>query len=253
MKKTAFILLFFLICSSSAQTEFKRIYTGLRLGGSIGMVFPVGDDYRDYYAADSVKWRDGGSFDIAPFFSYQITEKFALHTEVMATKFGYFGIIRENVISIREEDGVIYFDTLPKKEVVSRRAVIIPILVKYTLRQSNYSFQGFIGPHFTYNYGKWETRFYFEDDGKLVEDKEYNPDFINPYSLKYPPIGITLGLNFGIMTKKSGTIFADVRFLEDLGMVKVWGYKDGAMTWIPILLRGKLSFSLGWEFGFLNR
>lgn len=222
------MILLFLISCLSAQTESKRIYAGARLGGSIGMVFPTGDDYRDYYEADSVKWRDGGSFDIAPFVSFQITDKFALQTEVMITKFGYFGIIREYD----------YADTLPKKELITRRALIVPILAKYTRRQNNFSFQGFIGPHFTFNVGDWDMR--------------NTPDDIAEH-IKYPLVGITIGANFGIITQRSGTVFIDVRFAEDLGMVKTGDDSGGTMVWTPILLRGKLSFSLGWEFGFINR
>ena len=247
MKKTTLLLILMAVCLA-AQTEQKQLYAGLRFGGSVGMVFPVGGNYRWYYddVENEAQWWDGGSFDAAPFASWQFTPAFALHTEVMATRFGYRGEKYQ-------------YDDITEKFLISRRALLVPVLVKYTRRQFNQSFQFFIGPHFTYNFGRWRWHYYFRENGSILNNSKYHPqhniygekqEIIGEY-VKYPPIGITLGANFGFITTKAGTIFADVRFWQDLGMVKY--YNEELMVWEPILLRGKLSFSLGYEFGFINR
>lgn len=229
MKKVILALILSAICLTAQES--KIIYAGARIGGSIGMVLPAGDDYRDFYDNDTASWWDGASFDGAVFFSYQITEKFALHTEIMPTKFGYFGQKYKNPDDI-------------EKYLVTRRAIMIPLLAKYTRRQSNQSLQLFAGPHFTVNFGEWQEHTYFTGERK-PQTSWFDFD---DETLKYPFVGITVGANFGYITTKAGTIFADVRFSEDLGYIK-----QEYEVWKPILLRGKLSFSIGYEFGFLNR
>jgi hypothetical protein len=232
--KITIVLLFCLTCASFSQQKQKKLYTGFRVGGSIGMVFPTGDDYRVFYDNDTASWWDGGSFDGAGFVSFQINDRFAIHTEIMATRFGYFGQIYKNNDEI-------------DKYLITRRALMIPILAKYTRRQFNQSIQFFIGPHFTVNFGEWQEHTYFTGNNKPQTSWYYFDD----ESLKYPPLGITIGANFGYITTKAGTIFADVRISEDLGMIKQkYENEDG---WYPILLRGKLSFSLGWEIGFSKK
>lgn len=259
IKNAVLILLVYLILCATAQEQ-KRLYAGLRLGGSVGMVFPTGDDYRSFYentdGSDS-EWWDGGSFDVTGFISVQFTNTFALHTEIMATRFGYFGEKYE-------------YDGITEKNLISRRALLFPILVKYTGRQFNRSIQFFIGPHFTYNFGQWRWHYSYREDGSVSHNSKYHPQPNITYDdnnniigienqsitshIKYPPVGITVGASFGYITKKAGTVFVDVRFFEDLKMISQ-GYEeeDGTLSWESILLRGKLSFSVGYEFGFIDR
>jgi len=243
--KKAILLLTLIASCSFAQREQKALYTGLRFGGSIGMVFPTGDDYRRFFENEdegAPKWWDGGSFDVAPFISWQFTPTFALHTEVMATRFGYYGEKYQ-------------YGNTTEKYLISRRAALIPVLVKYTDRQFNRSIQFFVGPHFTYNYGSWQWDYYYGRRGNSSGVPQNIPERSSIVKhIKYPPVGVTLGGNFGFITKSAGTVFADVRFWQDLGMIKAGAeLDDGSIVWSPILLRGKLSFSLGYEFGFINR
>jgi len=245
IKKSALITLSLLTCVSFAQFEQSRLYTGLRLGGSVGMVFPVGDEFRAFFNnddPDAPKWWNGGSFDAAPFVSWQFTNTFALHTEFMFTRFGYYGEKYQ-------------YDDITEKFMISRRAMMVPLLVKYTRRQDNTSFQFFIGPHFTYNFGRWRWHYRLQENGSVFNAPQNTPwtNSINEH-IRYPALGITLGTNFGFITTKAGTIFADARFSQDLGHIKTGEENDdGTITWTPYLLRGKLSFSLGYEFGFVKR
>jgi len=237
------ILIFILAASCLTAQEPKRIYTGLRLGGGIGMVYPVGDAYYYFFSDNKdpyLKWRDGGSFDIAPFVSLQLVDKFALQTEVMITRFGYWGEVFEY-----DEGGITEIEKLQ----ISRAALLFPILAKYTLRKNRFNFQLYTGPHFTANVGKYRYYLYFRDgnnEEKITIEKD---EFHN--ELKIPPIGYMLGTNFGFISTKAGTVFVDVRFLGDMGVVKE-DANDG-YGWWPYLYRAKLSITLGWEMGFVNR
>ena len=198
-------------------------------------------------------WKKGGSFDIAPFVSLQLTDKFALQTEAMITRFDYYAY---------EYSG--YFGN--EKLNISRGALSIPVLAKYTLRaKDRISFQLFAGPHLTANVGDWKIQ-----DGEngidttyTISMNEFEKDF---YEVKTPPVGLTLGTNFGIITK-AGTIFIDIRFAGDLWItqrkeivewewVNILGQVVDTETeerWKDWIYRSKLSFSIGYEFGFVNR
>lgn len=247
-----FILLLLSISFLSAQ-ESKRLYTGLRLGGSVGMTYPLGDAFYEYFGETkhslySFKWREGGSFDVAPFVSLQITDGFALHTEVMLTKFGYWGqeIEYQDEFEAYTDYQIEYTHNLK----VSRRALMIPIFLKHTHRKNRFSFQYYIGPHFTINFGKWEYYEYYKykhydeiDEEKEIKEKTSE----NRLNIDhYPPVGLTIGTNFGFITTKAGTFFLDARVSGDLGVVKENG---GYIS----VYRGKLSFSLGYEIGLINR
>jgi len=253
MQKIVLILVFLLISTSflSAQ-ESKRLYAGLRLGGSVGMTYPLGDAFYDYFGDSkhrwySFNWQEGGSFDAAPFISLQITDGFALHTEVMITKFGYWGQEIEYWDELKSlyDYQIEYIHNLK----VSRRALIIPILLKHTYRKNRFSFQYYIGPHFTINFGRWEYYEYYkfkhyEDINEEYEIKKYTSENILDIG-HYPPVGLTIGTNFGFITTKTGTFFLDARVLTDLGAVeKTGGYLS--------IYRAKLSFALGYELGFIN-
>jgi len=285
-----------------AQTTFaqdeKRVYTGIRVGGSLGtsVLFKKSrllDDYNNnrYYDYDKFDQKQlngfhgtSGFIDIAPFVSLQLTDKFALQTEVFLTKFGYVGekyaywLAMEYVIP--EDVGVEDFLDYKKEElkgkwVASRRALVIPLLVKYTLRADDkISFQLFAGPHFTANLGKWgsvDWSYYYMQKSpdlptgwSLIEDGFPPLDDEMENNVHIPPFGFTVGTNFGFITK-AGTFFLDVRFLGDIGAVKKNAmelmYYD--VTELPVatgvvyhaknIYRSKLSFSLGYEFGFGNR
>ena len=259
--KIKIILILVLTAICLFAQESKKIYAGLRLGGGIGMVYPVDDNYMIFFGNNKspyLKWRDGGSFDIAPFVNLQIIDKFAIQTEIMITRFGYFG----GVFEFRK-GGEIDIE----KEQISRAALLFPILAKYTLRRNRFNFQLYAGPHFTANVGKYRQHIYYKyskngmvifEETVINKSREYN-FFSYIDSIKTPLMGLTLGTNFGFISTKAGTVFVDARFLGDLGIVKQ--YLDGGVHggyryekgWWPYLYRAKLSLSLGWEFGFIDR
>ena len=237
----------------------KRIYAGVRLGGSVGMSSLKDEEEKKYYdESKDDKWvKSNGYFDVAPFISLQLADKFALQTEVMMTKFFYGGSQGEYKNSYGGDEDV----SVEYKYLLSRRALVIPVLAKFTVRANDkISFGLFAGPHFTANIGKWEDygwRKETYDDGETdidewidfyKSDDKYYKD-----SYKIPPVGFTVGTNFGFMTN-AGTFFVDVRFLSDIGNVKInngeWeNNKRKEDKWEDYVHRSKLAFSLGYEFG----
>jgi|GEM_PF-1441293 len=232
----------------------KRFYVGIRFGGSIGTSVPKMEGAKEYYNGDDVQWWNGGRpvFDVAPFISWQLTDKFALQTEVMITRFFYEG----KKYNYDFGDGW----TEEGKFIVSRAALVIPLLAKYTLRANDkISFQVFAGPHLIANVGRWkEYRYEKEtDDGKTTEKEITN--FTGSNTSKVPIAGFTAGTNFGIITK-AGTIFLDARFAGDMGVSKeeysVYDPETEKITqegWSDWIYRSKFSFSLGYEYGFRKR
>ena len=245
MKKMILILILAAFCLTAQEA--KRFYTGLRLGGGIGMVYPVGEEWYYFFSDKSdpnLKWRTGGSFDIAPFVSLQITDRFAIQAEVMITRFGYWGLFFEE----REQN---FIDM--EKEQVSRPALLFPLLAKYTHRRNNFNFQMYAGPHFTANIGQYRiyVHYKYSDVRETFEfERTWESNDFPGKKLKIPPMGFMLGTNFGYITTKAGTIFADARFLGDMGVVKEY---DRIYGWWPFLYRAKISLTLGYEFGFINR
>ena len=286
-KKTAIIAIAMGVCLAQGiyAQDGKRIYAGVRLGGSMGMgslkdekikkSYEENEDYTGY------KFWDGGSLDVAPFISLQLADKFALQTEAMITKFGYEGAkYKYNYGYSDEEYGYGHKSDTEEKELLSRRALVIPILAKFTVRANDkISFGLFAGPHFTANIGKWEYYDYskgkssywntqWTEDGEKVVTKEYEIDegaiYIQPSndemknSIKVPLMSFTVGTNFGFMTNV-GTFFVDVRFLSDISDIGNVKQNNGERDedtgkikedkWEDYVHRAKLSFSLGYEFG----
>jgi len=102
--------------------------------------------------------------------------------------------------------------------------------------------------YYTYNYRK-----FIHDTGEseVVEIERKVKRSNDPLRLEsVPPFGLTAGFNFGYITTKAGTFFIDTRILGDLGVIT---QRVTPQSERPFLYRGKLSFSLGYEFGFVNR
>jgi hypothetical protein len=238
----------------------KRIYAGVRLGGSANISSLKDEEMKKYLDADKdYEWLGtAGSFDVAPFISLQLADKFALQTEVMITKFHYGGEKGEGTRGGGEYavEGVYQYEN---KYSFSRKALVIPILAKLTIRANDkVSFGLFAGPHITANIGKWEE-YEYEKETEGGETYEYESIYFysdDDYKdwIKVPSVGFTIGAYIGFMTK-IGTFFADIRFLSDIGNVKMkdydYNYYTGRETerWVDYVHRAKLNFSLGYEFG----
>jgi hypothetical protein len=246
------------------NSDKRRLSFGFRLGGGIGLSVPSKEYKEAFLNDDTVLWildddgnyigemtaREYGiilrwnygdeSFNFAPFVSLQLTNFFAVQTEMLFTKYGYisfdnFGILHVFGDFLNSDDEYIEPDTCRNELKQSRHALIFPILAKLTFRPGNLSIQAFAGPHFTINIGKFSEKI----DGRI---KKYNDDK-DYYQEKpwYPPIGLTTGANFGVKTKM-GILFLDARYFTDLGYFR---HVDDSFKWVR---RAGLSLTAGYEF-----
>jgi hypothetical protein len=142
---------------------------------------------------------------------------------------------------------------------ISRRALIFPILAKFTFHPSNFVIQAFLGPHLTANAGKWNVSYTVEgiSGEEKYTDKGLAEDF-GGEKLNYPPIGMTGGIAFGLKAGP-GNVFIDARFITDAGVISQDVLYVNTLTREIItkkenlLYRAKLSFTVGYEFGLGNR
>jgi len=260
-------LIIFCFCvflfAQEENTNKRRVCLGLRLGGAIGLSAP-GKEYEEAFLTDDefsiydddgnfigkttmseygyiLRWKSGGgSFNFAPFVSLQLTNIFAVQTEMLFTKYDYLGFDnlgdRPLIFGDISNDKGEYIepDTCKTHFRQSGHALIFPILAKLTFRPGKFSIQAFIGPHFTVNVGNRSEKM----DGK-VKKMNLNNIFYNTET-KYPPVGLTTSANFGIKTK-SGVLFLDARYFTDLGDIK----SDYNFRWVR---RAGLSLTVGYEF-----
>jgi hypothetical protein len=242
------MLVVLLACAFTASVfaQDSKIYYGTRVGGSIGMSAPTGDWKKMYDEDEYSKFRSGGgSFDVAPFVSMQLTDKFALGTEFMFTRLGLGGYkYTKNDEYGDFKDG--------DWSSTCRAAMIIPVLAQLTLAERKVNI--FAGPHFTINMG--DAKESWDIDGKS-DSKKWNSEEMKFFDdMKHPVVGLTVGAAFA-----AGPIFIDIRYLTDLGAVK---HKDAGKTIseeiypgftleyeVPDggIRRSKLAFSVGYEFG----
>jgi hypothetical protein len=236
-KKWLFVVLLCLCAVSFAQD--KRVYFGLRAGAGIGMSALTDKDEKDYYKkSDEEAYKSGGgSFDIAPFVSFQLADKFALGTEFLFTKYGYGGSKQK-----KDTD----YEKKGDYSVTTKPAIVIPVLAQFTFAERKVKV--FVGPHFSINTGAFESSWKRNGNKGSIKLSYYDE------GLKYPPIGLTAGASFGF-NAGPGNLFFDIRYLTDLGGVKI-EYKD--INYITgeivteeydVCRRAKLGFSVGYEFG----
>jgi len=253
-KKFMAALVVLMLAVSAFAQDGKRVFFGLRLGGGIGMSALKNDDFKDYLdESDDLKFRSGGgSFDIAPFVSIQLADAFAIGTELMFTRFGYGGLEVTKDETYEDEWGS-WSQKKGDYWTTSRAAMVIPVLAQVTLLDRKLNI--FAGPHFTINMGNFRDN--WREDGERDSEKwdsDETKDFAD--ELKVPPIGLTVGANFGFNVG-AGRLFFDVRYITDLGRVKeenawldwdedtfedIYGERD-------LIRRAKLAFSIGYEFG----
>jgi hypothetical protein len=238
------VLMVLCVCASSFAQDAKRAYAGVRLGVGAGLTRPLGEleAALDYPGSE---WSKGGaSFDVAPFVSLQIADAFAIQTEMLITKYGGEYSYKDPYDSDEDE-----------KFGLSRSALIIPLLVKFTFHPNIFTIQAFLGPHLTANVGKWATTYaYGGIEGKEdLDDKELAEEYFGADKLNYPPIGITGGLGFGVKAGP-GNVLIDARFITDAGVIYADAPTYGRSTKKEnFLYRAKLSFTVGYEFGFGKR
>ncbi|MCL2844732.1 MAG: outer membrane beta-barrel protein [Chitinivibrionia bacterium] len=245
LAKRSLLVLLCLVMFAFANDS--RVFLGLRLGGGIGMSRPTGDVKEAYDESEGSKFRSGGgSFDVAPFVSFQLTDNFAVGTEFMFTRFGYGGEkLTEDDPWDDGKDGD-WFST-------SRAAMVIPVLAQFTLAQRKVNL--FVGPHFTINMGDMRDAENWAGESKSEKWDSEEMDWFKD-EMNVPVIGLTVGAAFAV-----GPVFIDIRYLTDLGAVKPkdagevlyagepWEFTmpDGGVR------RAKLALSVGWQFGLGSR
>ena len=256
------VVLLCFVCVSFAQD--KRVYFGLRLGGSVGIsADKQPKDPYDYEDEEDNIWvwkSGGGSFDIAPFISLQLADVFALQTELLFTKYGYGGekAKRDYIDGYDyDNDGVYDYVNITTKgdyEVLERPAIVIPVLAQFTFAERKVKI--FAGPHFSINTGRYRYIYKSKEDGKEIYILGKKDQDEADKNSKIPPVGLTAGISFGF-NAGPGNLFFDIRYLTDFGNAKetrTESYYDGYM---PIYIkierdyvhRAKLAFSMGYEFG----
>ncbi|MDR1074388.1 MAG: outer membrane beta-barrel protein [Treponema sp.] len=127
----------------------------------------------------------------------------------------------------------------PYKATFDSTSLIVPALVRYDFRPGLFVLGIMVGPYFTIPLGsmKYNVRY---STGYLYEGK----DMDYAYSI---PLGIMIGGSAG-MRLGPGSLFADVRYGIDLGNVSIASYGI-----LDVYKRFFISFTLGYEFGFLER
>ena len=236
------VVLLCFVCVSFAQD--KRVYLGLRAGAGFGLSSNKDEkkDLKDIKEPEMAWKSGGGSFDIAPFVSFQLADKFALGTEFLFTKYGYGGM------KIKEDFS---FEGIPiaKKgdsEYETRSALVIPVLAQLTFAERKVKI--FAGPHFSANLGTAEYTVKLNGNKTSVKATKTEQEEDDKY-YKNPLIGLTGGASFGF-NAGPGNLFFDIRYLTDLGKPK---YKNDDDKWVKVekyaLRRAKLGLSVGYEFG----
>ena len=235
-----------MVCATSLfAQDAKRVYLGVRLGAGSGLTRPLGilEEILDVPGAE---WKKGGaSFDFAPFVSLQVVDAFAIQTEMLVTKWG-------GEYSFHDDYGFFGGDI---KIGFTRRALIIPLLAKFTFHPSIFTIQTFLGPHLTANVGKWDATYnVFGISGKEeYDDEEMLEEFFGGDKIYYPPVGVTGGIGFGVKAGP-GNVFVDARFITDGGVITQDVYYPSlGKKNENLLYRAKLSFTVGYEFGLGNR
>jgi hypothetical protein len=201
----------------------KRFYMGLRPGASLHLYETEGGAYSGGSA------KNNASFDFAAQFAVQFNRFIAVQTEVMASA-DSAGVSR----SEQETDGsgaVLYtYDTL---YAFNSRSLLIPLLIKPTIRPGIYSFSLFGGIYFSVPLGKMDYSDSFSGD--------------KGSSAVGPELGWEVGGSAGIKVGP-GVLFADLRFLKDFDATKI---QSGGKI-IEVYKRAMAAFSLGYEIGSMN-
>ena len=200
----------------------KRFYAGLRPGFSVHLYNIENSEYR----SESVN--NGVSFDFSAQFGIQIHPLFALQIEMIGTA---DSAAISGAVDVADETGnfLYHYETM---YVFDSASMIIPVLVKLTLRPDIFSLGLFAGAYFSFpgqvNYsdsylGKSEKR-----------SASPNPGFV---------AGASAGIKLG-----PGSLFMDMRYMSDFSETKVQG--SGRTS--EIYKRGMAAFGIGYEIGFVN-
>jgi hypothetical protein len=196
--------------------EDSRIYLGLRFGVS-PRFYGISADIPSGSA--DTGFSPEGAFQV----SVYILSIFAF--EVHAGMEVFFGV---DTVSYSGKDGQGDFTASFTSSVLE-----IPLLAKVSYRMGDrFIFSFFTGPYFPISLGNME---YASGGGR------------DSYRFHTPVgwlVGITPGIHLG-----PGTLSADIRYCGDIGNTSI---SDGGGT-LQVYSRGRVSFALGYELGFIRR
>jgi TolB-like protein len=159
------------------------------------------------------------SFEVGAQLSLQLTRVLALQVEALYTH-DYFQYDYDYGTLI-DHGGSFAADSL-----------MLPALIKLAWRSPHILFALFGGAYMTIPMGSME----------------YNSIGFGDYYEFSVPVGITGGLNFGVKLGP-GALFLDARYSRDMGNTSI---SDDYGT-LAVYSRSMVSFSLGYEFGLINR
>jgi TolB-like protein len=202
----------------------KRFYFGLRPGFSV-----------HFYNIDDTAYSDGAvnngiAFDFAAQFAIQMHSLFALQLETIFTADS--AVISRTEGAVDEAGNILYH--YEANYAFESKSLIVPLMAKLTFRPDIFSIGLFAGVYFSFPLGQISCS---DNYSGLTQKGTTSP---NPGWIAGANAGIKLG---------SGAIFLDMRYMADFMKVKVQN-SGGAKE---IYSLGIAAFSIGYEFGFVNR
>jgi hypothetical protein len=225
MKKALIAVLFF-VSAVFCFSEDTWLALGARLGGSAHF-YKLGSDLENWYSGYNVDIDSYFSFDGAVQAALNISDMFAVQTELLFTKDTATGIIHDSGYVVKES-----FES---------NALLIPLLAKASFRPENYVLSGLAGIYFTVPLGDMKEK-YTEEYGGSTYSESYNWDF------EKVPLGFMIGASGGIKLG-SGNLFADLRYAMDFSETEA----STENVTLALYKRSMFMFSLGYEIGLIGR
>jgi hypothetical protein len=199
---------------------------GARLGGSAHF-YKLGSDLEDFYSGVNIDIDSHFSFDGAVQAAVNISDIFAVQTELLFTKDTVTGTAHAGGYDIEES-----FEST---------SLLIPLLAKASFRPGNFVVSGFAGIYFTVPLGDMKDKRTVEYGG-YIDSESYN------YEFEKAPLGFMVGASGGIKLGP-GNLFADLRYAMDFSDT------EASLENVTEALykRSMFMFSLGYEIGLIGK
>jgi curli biogenesis system outer membrane secretion channel CsgG len=203
-----------------AAWEYKYLYLGVRPISTIHLYNTSGTEYAEKEIEASY------SIDIAAQFSFQITDLFALQTELMFTSDSMNIALSETA---KDEYGFPLY-TYNTIDSFNSQSLILPVMARFSIKPSIFSINVLGGLYFDVILGSMHHKNSFYGTN-IDETRSFQMGYI---------AGVNLGIKIG-----PGILFADIRYMGD-----IWKTKSAE---INLYGRNMISIGLGYEMGFFTR
>jgi hypothetical protein len=114
---------------------------------------------------------------------------------------------------------------------ISWNTLTLPLAAKFVYRPSRFVIQGYLGPYLNIPMGQLTVK---HRNGSYTADMNYSAGFM---------VGAGLGIKLG-----PGALMGDIRYTGDFGALTIEHNGEKEVT-----RRSKLSFSLGYEIGIIDK